>query len=336
MKDAQPSAAPVRDRAPDVPAPKGRLFEIDFLRCLAMVWIVCIWHLRPLPAAWLHGTFYAVMDGITQICLGAFMFSSGFCLVSGRRFDSARGIVAFYGKRILRIVPLLVIAILTFPDLPSHHPHLAQLFACLGLSSYIPTTVADRMFTVWFASMLLSFYLILPLLSAKRHPVAAAAFLLLFCAGTWLLGWDERLLAMFPAFYLGILVSKAGPRRLFRLSAICAPVAILLLVLPWHNLPRNIGLAIVGFSLFILPGRLLARLGLLHPVFRWGAYVSFCAYLFHRHFFALYLPLLGPASSPQLRSVQHLLITFPLLFIVAFLIQKAYDMALKPFSRKTA
>ena len=313
-----------------------RLIEIDFLRCTAMIWNVCIWHLRPFPAAWVDTAIYPVMHDITQMCLGAFMFSAGYCLAAKYSFHSSRDVFSFYWRRILRIVPLLVIATLTFPELPDVHPHLAQLFACTGLSSYIPTAVAGRVWTVWFVSMLLSFYLLLPALTSKKHPLFAGAILLLFAAGHWLLDWDWRLLDYFPAFYLGTIIGRGGEKRLFQLAAICFPVAILMSILSLHSSIMDVCREFVGFSLFILPAHLLARHSHLRMFYRWGVYVSFCAYLFHRHFFFYYLPLLGPATDPVLRTIQHLLITFPLLFVVSFLIQKAYDMALKPFSRKAA
>lgn len=135
-----------------------RIVYIDIARALAMLYIIGFWHLKDyLSPDIKEALTFKGSNDITNIMLGAFMFISGM-LLSRYKFDKMGDVFSFLYKRMKRFYILYFIAALLFyfsgiiPEL--------KIFVTtvLGISSYI----LPQPYTLWFISMLFSFYLLTP------------------------------------------------------------------------------------------------------------------------------------------------------------------------------
>ena len=148
---------------------KERLVVFDFIRLFAILMVVLSHTLKvgnlPFDIGYL---------GILGNAL--FFFISGYLIyLNNSKFDSKKDIVKFYKKRVLRIYPLYVLAILScmllsiiignvmlFGDIRFHTPF-EIIASILGLQMvFYPKLVAEPL-VLWFIGMILIFYIIYPL-----------------------------------------------------------------------------------------------------------------------------------------------------------------------------
>ena len=139
---------------------KDRNLQFDVARVLAMLWIVGIWHLTGYMSS--ENSNLILFYGssiITDIALATFMFISGFFL-SKYEFEKNEDIWIFYKKRLQRFYILFAISAISM-WLGGMNPGFGLLCTTLsGLSSYI----LPQPKTLWFFSMLFSFYILTPLI----------------------------------------------------------------------------------------------------------------------------------------------------------------------------
>ena len=268
----------------------SRNFVIDLLRSIAMLWIVCVWHLLG------YSPKYSISESypchiITVFFLCMFFFLSGYLLsrkykTGGNGLSSAMG---FYKRRILRVLPLFALSCFSFPNKSSV---LDRLLCLSGFSTFM---VNRQLPTLWFISMLMLFYLLLPVFAPCKVSKQLIAFTFVFLIvlgidksnvfASWG-GVDKRFYIYFSSFTLGTILSR---KDLFSNNAV----------------PSNISKPI-GFL----------------------SYISFCVYLFHRHvltaFELFYLP-----KDGLIRVVFLYCVCVPIIFILSYLIQRAYDRVLK-------
>jgi peptidoglycan/LPS O-acetylase OafA/YrhL len=316
--------------------PAERNNAIDLLRVLCIVYIVGYWHLIPYTE-WLPGYANHYTEALKDIALGAFVLSSGLLLarrdVHLRLFDFLR----FYQRRVVRIYPLYLVALLLF-GAAGLASQTVVLNGALLTSMFAPPAPP----TLWFVTMIMFFYLLAPLLIWAAHSrlgfVLLSLGLLLVCLGYDALvrPMDSRLFLFFPAFALGVYLQRAGDalqflhRRRLYLIALLAPAFVL--GLPAAN-GFDLVTSLMRAPLVMLGGVLLVlyaeRLGRrLHSPFILAlSYASFGVYLFHRLVFtgakAVYFPEEGLHQTLYL-----LLVAVPLSFAVAYLVQKTYDRGL--------
>lgn len=309
---------------------------IDLLRVICIVYIVGYWHLIPYTT-WLPGYANQYTEAVKDIALGTFVFSSGLLLARRDvqlRFDA---LLSFYQRRVMRIYPLYLLALILFglAGLASW-PVIAK--AALLISSFAPPPPP----TLWFITMIMFFYLLAPLLirAARSAPGFAvlSAGLLLACLGydVYIHPMDSRLFLLFPSFALGVYIQRA-PATKERLQR--HPLWLLALLIPafWLGLPGNNGfdtstsllraplVALGAVLLVIYTERLCKRLH--SPFILALSYASFGVYLFHRLIFKQAIALYYPTDG-LLQALYLLGLAVPVTFILAYMVQKAYDTGL--------
>lgn len=313
--------------------PAERNNAIDLLRVLCIVYIVGYWHLIPYTE-WLPGYANAVTEAIKDIALGTFVFSSG--LLLARRDVQLRlgNFLSFYQRRLVRIYPLYLFALLLF-GAAGLAGQAVIVKGALLISMFAPPPPP----TLWFITMIMFFYVLAPLLIWAAHN--AARFVLLSvgifvaCLGydAAIQPMDSRLFLFFPAFALGVYAQRITAAHQFlhhhRLYLLVLLIPAFVLGLPGDSgfdTPTSVlraPLVLLGSVLFVvyaerlgkhLHGTLILKL----------SYASFGVYLFHRLVFKFAIALYYPTEGLY-QALYLLAVAVPASFVVAYALQKAYD-----------
>jgi peptidoglycan/LPS O-acetylase OafA/YrhL len=314
----------------DMAGGRARLLFIDYLRAAAILYIVGFWHLweyAPDAPAYQNGFTHAVIFMV----LGLFVFLSGVLLGRNEVRPDARSVLCFYRRRLLRIWPLYILALLTFVAFGITNWATAAKSA-IGLVMFFGPSPA----TLWFVAMLVWFYLLAPFLiiSAKRVPLFAG-----FCAALYvgmavvamiLPQADKRLFIYFPAFAAGIAagVGLWAPQRWCLAAGLAAAAFIALLCSGVHlrllTVPLEGAVAVVG-PVFVYAWCWPKAAALKPvPIVMAVSYASFAMYLFHR-------PILGACQRVFMPDgfffqwVYLTLVCLPLVGLVSWIAQRAYD-----------
>lgn len=318
-----------------LPSSSDKSLPVDLLRAGCALWIVGFWHLMNYTHGF-PGANNAVTLRLTVIVLGSFTFVSGFLLARTPMRLRAPELGRFYARRLLRIYPLYLLALLAFWALGMADRSTA-LKAALGISMvYGPAPL-----TLWFITMILEFYLVAPLLIAlRRRPAlfvlaALALFGVAAACGSAANG-DVRLAEYFPAFALGVYWANHGERASTRwaLPACAATAAAWAWSLAAGSDPQYAlaGIPLVtcgGLAAFLLAGRLtLSPHGALARAASLVSYAGFAMYLFHRIVYKGLHALYDPAS-PGLGLAWLLIVGLPVVVLVSFLVQRACDALLR-------
>jgi peptidoglycan/LPS O-acetylase OafA/YrhL len=310
-----------------------RLFFVDYLRAASVLYIVGFWHLMEYAPGW-AGWNNPVTSGTTVVVLGLFVFVSGYLLARRPPEPGWRGLRQFYERRLLRVYPLYLAALLIFGLMGLAGWRVVALSAA-GVSLLI----GPAPFTLWFVVMLLAYYLAAPLLiradgwrfvgiSASLLAVAAFAIKILPSS-------DPRLLLYFPAFILGVRHAKR-PTPATR-GAMAAALIVTAIVAAAAMNSGSTGLArfallvalaaLGAYAVFIFAEHFAARFAQSRAV---GAlsYAAFVMYLVHR-------PAYEMMSRWHVSSTAHgqLLylcgVCLPVVIAASWLIQRGYDAALR-------
>lgn len=153
---------------------RNRNHAIDILRALSVLYIVGYWHLFNYIQGFPHANYYT--EALTYTILGTFTFASGYLLAGRALGGGVAGLLAFYRRRLLRIYPLYAIALVIFVGIGLVDATIATRAALL-VSMLLPPAPP----TLWFITMIMSFYLIAPLLInfAERTGVFLAIVVLI-------------------------------------------------------------------------------------------------------------------------------------------------------------
>lgn len=312
---------------------KHRNIAADYLRVVSILYIVGIWHLfgeYGHPVDWLLHT--RPMELVTVLALAIFCLLSGFFL-GHNRIASLADARHFYASRFLTIYGPLVLASLLFLAVGLSHADATIKGMLLVGMLYEPAA-----HTLWFANMIILFYLLAPALIAlhgRMIAYLALSALVLLVLGTfeYATGWlDTRLILYFPAFAAGILLGGRdwmGDIRILAAAAVVAVIGVLVSTgvavpeiefSPWLIFWTAGSAICVTGSAFIIGrnwkgGEPLALL----------AEASFFLYLLHRPVYKLVTRHI-PLQSPWGITAELLFIGLPLTIVVAWLAQKAYGM----------
>jgi peptidoglycan/LPS O-acetylase OafA/YrhL len=323
---------------PDIPAGdtvitvRGRDVSIDLLRAACILYIVGYWHLVPYTEAF-PGYANSITEGIKDTALGTFVFCSG-VLLAGRPIALMRvSLVAFYQRRVLRIYPLYAIALLLFGAVGLADRDVI-LNAMLLLSMFKPPAP----YTLWFVSMIMTFYLVTPfLVRLADYPrlYLLASLVIILCAviihqETHPL--DTRLIQYLPCFLVSIAYKRVV--RLEQLIRSRAAVLLALFIPAFYLYQLQYGAGSVA-ALGRIPAVLIGTLLLFHAAALlagrcnaravvWVSYASFCTYLFHRVIFQMSIDLYYPAEG-YARLVYLLGVVLPATVVISYYAQLAYD-----------
>ena len=313
------------------PADKDKSLSIELLRAACVLYIVGFWHLMDYTHGFV-GYNNAVTNRVTVIVLGLFTFLSGFLLAHEPMRLRAPDLKRFYVKRLLRIYPLYLLALLAFWTLGISDRGIA-LKAALGISMVYGPPPS----TLWFITMILVFYVIAPLLIALREKTAGfllasvAIFAVTVAFGQAASG-DIRIAEYFPAFALGVWWANRAQRASTRVcvaatAAAAAGWALSLAMAADAQFSLwAMPLATFGaLAVFLLASRLqLSRDGGFVRAATLLSYASFAMYLFHRVVYKGLHALLDPASSAA-GLAWLVLVCLPCVTVAAYVVQKAYD-----------
>lgn len=301
----------------------------DVARALCVLYIVAFWHLlNYFPSIKLNGMSLQVCSSITIVVLGTFTFMSGFFLKK-YVIETLDDVKLFYWKRFKRFyIPYLVCLTVLF--LGGWFESGKQfVLSLIGLSTYIGSSPN----TVWYFSMLMSFYALTPILlylKKRNHFYFYALTFGLIC----LYVLFSRINGMyFPFYLLGILITD---KRLKVLTSkwIYIITFMISFILLLYVQDKWGGLLICRYFLIFCGIFLIVKLSQSlccnASLKFWNllVYSSMMAYLYHR----IHYKIIGFIISPDgITSIILFAIMGVIsLFLISYWLQKIYD----NFSRK--
>lgn len=313
-------------------ASQPRDLGVDLLRAVCILYIVGYWHLLAYASGVGHwANLYS--NSLTRIALATFVFCAGYLLAAHPVPLTRAGLGDFYRRRLLRIYPLFLLALLLFWAFGITTPD-KLMDGALLVSMFRPPVLP----TLWFVTMIMLFYLVAPVvIRAAARPWAWAA---LTAAVTLLIAlWhrygapiDLRLLLYWPVFALAVLYRRqTWPGELVvRLWPWLAVALVPALWLAQHGAEdRLIGIpwlwpvTLLGMLLLFQAAPALARRLPSAPIL-FVAYAAYALYLLHRVTFKLAIGLYFPA--PGWGQVWYLwLLVLPATLLLAWGLQRGYD-----------
>lgn len=310
----------------------NRIDYFDTVRFFAVYWIVCFSHLSSYMEESFRGLMTPQMYDITRHSLAVMMFLSGY-LLSKYRYTSKKEMVFFYKRRFQRLYCLFFLsAFLLY--LLNYIPDLMLVLTTIsGLSSYI----LPQPSTLWFMSMLMSFYMITPFLNKLigKLSLTPNLVILIFVYVTIFLletqmNIDKRLHWCFCAYLLGLILGRDGSLHLIMSKRILGIGVVTLNIILITN--RFTGANVCDIDIFS------GLIGLLF-ISKWVSciyikkaivflsYTSMSLYLFHRHFYIIE----KTAYRYLVDTVVYLPVWYGLIFMIpssilgSYFIQKSYD-----------
>ena len=338
---SSPSASVVQPPGREAMPVAQRDLSMDALRSLAMLYIVGFWH--PLAASHLFGDmFYNSATILLSFCfLGLFCFISGFLISKQRRegFSSSQEVLRFYGRRLVRLYPLYLIACIGFfaTGLIPQRDFLTAIF--LG-------GAVRNIMTLWFVNVIVIFYLLTPLLlfrfEWKRNlgvSLGIYAALVALAKGKWI---DPNLAQYFVIYAAGVLLAQS-PRAQEWVRRDGWKLLPLFLIAGWlatnklfihGKIPRLLltDLAVLAsMPALLMLGRSLAQIvnaRLISVV----SYSSFALYLFHRLIFNAAHSHYVPKTVGAL-ALYEIGVLLPIAIGIAYCIQAVCDVFLSVFEK---
>lgn len=326
---------------------KKRMYEIDFLRSICILWIVGIWHLNGCfpPEFRFSGFMYEVGGSITEITLATFAFVSGFCLRK-YQFSNRSDVLFFYKKRFTRFYLLFFLACLLMFFL-LHKDNIIEGIKSEWLQFFTAITGTALLYekpisTLWYLSMLFAFYIITPLISSnciKGKPVINGVVLYIIMLFMVISRkTDIRLIMYFPFYCLGLWISDSVFDKVKDPKIMVASLVVSLLFI-WCYVYWGIGLVKVFYLIFGVLTALGFSFICYHTSFRmivdFMSYSSLSVYLFHRMIIPITLLIFGVEfGGERIIPIYYIPLSILLFFIIGFLIQRAYDFSIKRLTNR--
>ena len=326
-----------------------REYKFDVARVVCMTYIVAFMHLYAYVYPEGRNTYFIpACTVLTDSCLGLFTFISGSLL--GRKYLFGKlgntDLWTFYKKRVLRIIPLFVMAsfalwFIGFNDME------ATVNGLLCISPIV--SPAPR--TLWYIPVILWCYLITPIVSRRgtkwRLYSSLCIFAIVFLARLLFTSIDNRLVFNMFFYLMGVNMSSFSDRkttptysRLFKMLVILFFALLIHIGLYYSYLYYTVvimGIGAVGVFaiLFICEGisKLLfdgqndqkARIKTFAcQIVSFVSYASMACYMFHRFFYWAAEKIWNPSDT----SVKWLFmagLVFPVIITFSYMIQKLYD-----------
>lgn len=308
-----------------------KISYINNIRAFCMLWIIGFWHLGGVSE---FNSSNRITLLFTKGCLGTFVYISGF-LLANKKISNKKEVFDFYKKKFIRIYPLFFISTTLFYILylwDSSFWYVMSLkqyiLSILGLACIIPPAPG----TVWFIDMMFLFWGITPLIivvkSRKRKALLGlVVYIVIFAIVRF--GGDERLLIYFPMYLGGVLHDERNVLRKEKALTLVYGGIFVLLSLCYMKVSNSTVLCFVEVLGEVAVIGILARIAkyveklsytALDNALNWLGYVSMAAYLFHSQIYETLYRAFGTFSI----WVAYLVV-LPLVFAIAYVIQKAYD-----------
>lgn len=321
---------------------KKRLEFVDCSRAMCMLWIVGAWHmfgyLNNINEAILSST---ITSSITNGVLATFTFISAYFL-GQKRISSMHDILEFLKKRFLRIYPLFFLSCTSFLLIYIW----GQVEYINGVYQYILTLlgiaplVGKSPQTIWYVSMLLSFYFITPFILKNKTIKIRLVVLVLISALLLTLeslefGLDGRVALFFPFYAAGLMCSNClkTVNDKFNFKYLIVSMFCFFLFVYINSKSINIFwkyLYQISFLVLIIEiGKLAILKNRLKKILIFISYASMSAYLFHRQFFGVIELFIG--KFPVWAAY---FIILPILLMISYFIQYVYDLIIYKLLKK--
>lgn len=321
---------------------QARDIQFEYVRVIATLWIVGVWHMPPYVDTHPSMTIMGWSVGYVTTCmLATFMFMSGYFL-SKYTFETKTEIVSFYKKRLTRFFPLFFLSALLLYRL-GFNPHFNQfIFTVTGLSSYF----GHQSMTIWFISMLFSFYMVTPLVVrglekikygmwAKACIVVLFSIAFIYALSCTPLDYDVRLSYTMPFYGLGLVfgretiiktVSSKWYALVMSAALLCALHKFDILGETYLHIDTVVAIVLffcVCYWLKYLPlGKVITLL----------SYATMAMYLFHRPIFHLTNKYV--LNTYECNLTEFYIILMPIMIFLSYVIQLSYDFSIKMLSKK--
>jgi peptidoglycan/LPS O-acetylase OafA/YrhL len=332
----------------------NRRFELDFLRCFAIIFVIITHSPEYIHNSAFLGCFspYFGLMGV-----GVFVFISGYSLHLNNKISSFKDIGTFYKKRFFKIYPLYILILFIFIVL---YGYIAPNFVdktfneyFTGINIFIHIMGAQLIFvaysnpiwTIWYIGLILIYYAIYPMLLYNSNSIATifiksiVVILMLILANHFNL-FDTRVFIYYWIFIVGIVLERSKILEKYIAFNICS---ILLIILPFSLIlhlrvsqinsepTMKLVLTIISYSLIIISFCMMELLLIGHtPILKYKklnflitsiAKSSYIIYLFHRPFLDISTGFLSILGIPTwLRDILTITISLPSLFILCYLI----------------
>lgn len=308
---------------------KERDIQFDIVRVIATLWIVACWHVKELLN--MTPELKQDLDFITISSLATFMFMSGYFL-SKYSFNAREEVKSFYRKRFVRFYPLFALSAVVMFLLGDNPGKLQLVLTLTGLSTYL----GKQPWTLWFISMLFSFYMLTPLISRvlKRVKINVVGKILLVFVSTAVIVWlfsltpldfDNKFAYAFPAYCSGLILgTETIIKRITSNIYILVFSGIILALLQVYDIHDIqychidtffgvIVLLCIAYWMTFLPIR---------KTITFLSYTSMSLYLFHRPVYRL---LASHCPFEGVTPYYIYLVMIPVAIIVSYIIQYSYD-----------
>lgn len=326
--------------------------RFDVVRALCMAYIVFV-HLY----GYIHiggylyykGAFVIPMHAVLgSACLGLFSFCSGYLLSSKYHFDGNHLVRTFFKKRIVRIIPLFLIAAVVL-YLIGFNGLRATVNGVLLISPF----VTPRPRTLWYIPVIIICYAITPLICRKnflwRLGSSLIALFAILVLQSFIPSVDKRL-SFNLFFYLTGLVSAPYFDWRFKdaryVKAFVVVFFFTLLLFLHGSAPQVLKSYRFGFAglgvfailfvcewlsvIFFSKNYIVARVA---HIIQCVSYASMACYMFHRLFFWVGEMMYNP-SEQWVKWVYMGGIVFPVLLFLSYSIQKTYDTIVDKISKR--
>jgi peptidoglycan/LPS O-acetylase OafA/YrhL len=323
---------------------ENRNVGLDLLRGLSMLYVVGFWHMlnytRPIDGLYTSfGTWSAI-----KVVLGTFVFLSAYFAAKSIKTLSRQSVGQFYVKRVLRIYPLYLVAVLLFFLLK-----LEPGGTSLKSAFLVAILVGPAPKTLWFICMLVLFYALVPacvLAIDRLRGLLWLAICVVFygalTAYSYGTGWlDTRILLFLPAFLAGVTVARKdwsllhGLKSLWLLGLLALSVFFALVTTLGDQ--RGVTADIVALDvpmvtigaclLFSVAGGLRVKQRAIVRCISLLSYSTYCMYLFHRPIYKVMTGLWMPGSTAW-QLVYLVCICLPIIIVASYVVQRGYDAAL--------
>lgn len=330
-----------------------RDYRFDVARVVCMTIIVAYVHLYAYIHPEVRSAYFIPMCAtITDACLGLFTFVSGYLLGMKYQFGGPeeKNIWSFYKKRLLRIIPLFVLAAVCL-WLIGFNGKQETINGVICISPFVKC----RPQTLWYIPVILYCYLITPLVSRKsmnwKVCVSVGIMVVLLVLEKKIPSIDKRL-AFNVFFYLtGIITSTCFDWKMKFSNGLYVKIAWVLVFLVvlivghkhsnFHDLwfkrfASGIGVIALLFICEWVSDFLFGRgqqegaakkssfVNVSASIIKYVSYASMAVYMFHRLFFWLGEKIFDPSSN-SIKWGYMVLIVFPVMCILSYYIQKTYD-----------
>ena len=273
---------------------------------------------------------------ITVIVLSTFVFISGYFIGKSGLVMEKQKLMAFYLNRFLRIYPLYLLSIISFMYLGLSDFN-TSIKALLMLSMFVKPAPP----TLWFITMLMTFYALSPFLILACKNIKAlhliyiyllfSFFLMVYWYFTRLL--DIRIIMYLPSFVFGLFIAinkNNTVNEKYLYPALIVGVLISFLTdtpsKTANSIFATLKATIAAYFLFKLFRQISIKNQKISRIIILVSYSSYCMYLFHRPIY-LFLKELYFPDSIFLQLIYLTIFCLPCIGLFSYIMQKIYDTA---------